>query len=357
VKVWEILAEFYTGQAMKTNGIKNSLDDSFNQKQKKLLNSKICDLPLKIPGTKLEKSLQLLYTELESVGISFRPGAYLSDEWGCPQGVPVIAVPFYLADAELTKLEGQLSGTEAEDESEVLMYLRHECGHSFNYAYRLFKQAEWSCVFGKFTQPYREAYKTRPFSTHYVRHIGGWYVQKHPDEDFAETFAVWLTPGGNWKELYADTPALEKLNYVDRIVKEYGHQPPLNTRKTLDKPLSEFKMSLLDWHATNHQAIHTSLNLPPLIAEDLKRLFPDTEGRAAVDVIDIHKTEFIRDVNYWTGLDRHILGTLLAEIREMVRKLDLKIGPQQETPRLVSASAFLTTLAMNFQYQDQFVEI
>ena len=34
----------------------------------------------------------------------------------------------------------------------------------------------------------------RAVQQHYVRHIEGWYAQKHPDEDFAETFAVWLTP-------------------------------------------------------------------------------------------------------------------------------------------------------------------
>ena len=25
-------------------------------------------------------------------------------------------------------------------------------------------------------------------------HLDPWYAQSHPDEDFAETFAVWLTP-------------------------------------------------------------------------------------------------------------------------------------------------------------------
>ena len=42
------------------------------------------------------------------------------------------------------------------------------------------------------------------------------YAQKHPDEDWAETFAVWLE-GGPWRRRYRDWQvALAKLEYVDR---------------------------------------------------------------------------------------------------------------------------------------------
>lgn len=334
----------------------NSLDKRFSPKQQNLLNSKICDLSLNIAGTRLEGLIQLLYQELEQAGISLRPRVYLSDEWGCPQGVPVIAIPFYLADAELARLEGELSGTEAEDESEVMMYLRHEAGHSFNYAYRLYRKAEWIRIFGKYSQPYQEAYKTVPFSTKYVRHIGGWYAQKHSDEDFAETFAVWLTPGSNWQQRYAGTPALQKLNYVDRMVKKHGRTPPASIEETLDKPLHEFKMTLLSWHEMNHHNNSSNLNLHPMIDEDLKRLFPETEGQAAVEVMKNYSSQLIRDVNYWTGIDRHILEDLLAELRQRVKMLELKINPQQINIRLVNIAVFLTTLVMNYQYKDQFIE-
>ena len=36
-----------------------------------------------------------------------------------------------------------------------------------------------------FFRAYRDDYRPVPFSTHFVRHIEGWYAQKHPDEDFA----------------------------------------------------------------------------------------------------------------------------------------------------------------------------
>jgi hypothetical protein len=86
-----------------------------------------------------------------------------------------------------------------EDEREIMMYLRHEAGHAFNYAYRLFSTPEWRTLFGPYNRRYRDHYRPVPFSRKYVRHIAGWYAQKHPDEDFAETFAVWLTPRSNWR--------------------------------------------------------------------------------------------------------------------------------------------------------------
>ena len=84
--------------------MENTIDNKLSEKQRYLLNSKICDLALKIPGTRLEELIRELYRELEQAGISFRPKTYLSDEWGCPHGVPVIGIPFYLANAELTRM-------------------------------------------------------------------------------------------------------------------------------------------------------------------------------------------------------------------------------------------------------------
>ncbi len=201
-----------------------------DREQRDLLSRKISDLALKIPGTRLEELINELYQELEKAGISFKPKTYLSDEWGCPQGVPVIGIPFYLADPRLCKLEGELTGIEAETDAEVMMYLRHEAGHAFNYAYRLYLKTEWRRLFGPFSQPYKEEYKPIPFSARFVHHIPGWYAQKHPDDDFAETFAVWLTPGSEWRKKYADTPALTKLLYVDRVVRRYGRKPPVSHR-------------------------------------------------------------------------------------------------------------------------------
>jgi len=138
----------------------------------------------------------------------------------------VIGVPFYLADPKLAELVRAVN--DIEDEREILMYLRHEAGHAFNYAYELYKTKEWIELFGPFDRPYVETYAPIPFSRRFVRHVAGWYAQKHPDEDHAETFAVWLTPRSAWKKRYAGWPALKKLEYVDELMGEIaGRRPPV----------------------------------------------------------------------------------------------------------------------------------
>src|SRR4029079_19007027 len=89
-----------------------------------------------------------------------------------------------------------------------------------NYAYRLYDRPDWRKLFGPYSRPYRERYRADPFSRNFVRHILGWYAQKHPDEDFAETFAVWLTPGVDWRRTYDGWGALAKLEYVRRLMRE-----------------------------------------------------------------------------------------------------------------------------------------
>ena len=137
---------------------------------------------------------------------------------------PVIGIPFYLADPKLQRLESEMN--DIEDTRQIMMYMRHEAGHAFNYAYALYKTEEWRNLFGPFRRPYRDNYKPVPFSRQFVRHMEGWYAQKHPDEDFAETFAVWLTPRSNWRKRYKGWGAMKKLLYMDRIGRKFGDADP-----------------------------------------------------------------------------------------------------------------------------------
>src|SRR5207245_10444900 len=154
--------------------------------------------------------------ELLRVGIRrLQPRFYLSTEWGGPFGTIAIAIPFYLARSDLTALHGKRAGyVEGLSRWDILRYLRHEMGHVVNYAYRLYEHEDWVKHFGSITQPYEEDYRPEPFSRRYVRHLNGWYAQKHPDEDWSETFAVWMTPGQDWRAEYAGwSEALAKLHF------------------------------------------------------------------------------------------------------------------------------------------------
>jgi hypothetical protein len=201
----------------------------------------IRDLGLTIEGTALAPVIAEFRRELAAAGIRrLAPRFYLSSEWGVPFGTVAIAIPFYLARPELTALHAERTGfTEGAGRAELLRYLRHEMGHVVNYAYRLYDTEEWVRAFGAITQPYVEEYRPEPFSRRFVRHLPGWYAQKHPDEDWAETFAVWMTPGEAWRAEYADWPvALAKLLYCDRTMAELGGREPL-VQETPDSDLDE----------------------------------------------------------------------------------------------------------------------
>ena len=69
-----------------------------------LLNTRICDLSLQIAGSPLEPFTLRLNRELAAKGLMFQPEYYLTDAWGCPDEVPIIGIPFYLADKRLARI-------------------------------------------------------------------------------------------------------------------------------------------------------------------------------------------------------------------------------------------------------------
>ena len=122
-----------------------------------------------------DREYDQLYRELDRRGMkTFRPVCYLTDEWGCPDQQPVLGIPFYLADPKLRTIEKAADALESE--RQIMMYMRHEAGHVFNYAYRLYTTPEWRELFGPFFRSFRDAYRPKPFSRDFVTHIEGWYA-------------------------------------------------------------------------------------------------------------------------------------------------------------------------------------
>ena len=212
--------------------------------EEQLLQLRVCDLGLTIQGTALEARVERLYGELSSRGIGFRPHCYFADEWLCPDRIPAIGIAFYLAHARLTALERRMM-LEAEGDSEewCMRLLRHEAGHALNYAFRLYRRTRWRELFGSFSQPYSDTYYSRPYSRRFVQHLEDNYAQAHPDEDWAETFAVWLDPSGAWREKYRGWPALKKLQYVEQVMARTGAQAPAVTAYTAHWAASKMKMA------------------------------------------------------------------------------------------------------------------
>jgi hypothetical protein len=201
-----------------------------------LLSLRFCDLKLILRGTEVEAGIKRLYGELEGRGIRFRPHCWLSQEWFSPDGIPGIAIPFYLAHKRLMGLERRLMReVEGGNRNWLMRILRHEAGHAIDSAYRLRRRTAWRAVFGPASLPYPQAYRPRPGSRRFVQHLGAWYAQAHPTEDFAETFAVWLKPRSSWRREYSDWPAYAKLRFIDDLAREIGREkPPVRDRATIE---------------------------------------------------------------------------------------------------------------------------
>jgi len=327
---------------------------SWHEERERLLRSRISDLDLKIEGSQLEPLIAQLYSELDRAGLQFKPPIYLTDEWGCPEGVPIIGVPFYLASPNLAKIEQEIAEN-LETTEESIMYLRHEAGHAFNYAYVLYEDEEWHRTFGPYSRPYCDNYRPNPFSRDYVRHIAGWYAQKHPDEDFAETFAVWLDPDSNWREEYQGTPALAKLEYVDRIAKRIGAQKPKVQPRKRDAPVEEMRYTVSDYYS--HRTDTTRLQIPRWFDGDLKQLFETDGGEghvAAAPILREKRHDLITEVAYWTGVEMGVVRSLVDHLLDRVGALDLQVIESDRQRYVISFIAMVTTLAMNFNRDEAF---
>ncbi len=206
-----------------------------------LLSLRLCDLKLKIPGTELEDAIKRLYRELEMRVIRFRPHCWLAQEWFSPDGIPGIAIPFYLAHRRLMSIERRfMREVEGGNRNWLMRILRHEAGHAVDSAYRLRRRATWRAVFGPASLPYPETYRPRPGSRRFVQHLGAWYAQAHPTEDFAETFAVWLKPHSGWRREYFGWPAYAKLEYIDALAQDIGRsKPAVADRSTIEEVTHE----------------------------------------------------------------------------------------------------------------------
>lgn len=323
----------------------------WQEERNALLGKRISELGLQIRGSRVERLVDELYKELAAKSISFRPPVYLSDQWGCPDGTPLIGVPFYLVDRRLERLEEEMSGA-VEDDTEAMRYLRHECGHAVNYAFHLYDREDWRKTFGSFTQPYRERYRADPFSRAHVRHILGWYAQKHPDEDFAETFAVWLTPGSQWRAEYSDWPALTKLEYVDRVMGEIRELSPAVPPLTADDlPVESMNYTVAEHYDSDCEAI--PIGDARQFDADLRRIFASPadapSGIPADTFIQQHYREILVRLSYWTGESPAVVRSLLDHLITRVSALSLRASGL-EAATLIELTAFGTAVVMNYRH-------
>ncbi len=315
-----------------------------------LLDVRFCDLKVRLEGTVLEERVRKLHDDLAARGLDFRPHCWLSTEWFSPDGVPGIAIPFYLAHPRLLRLEEhQILDVEGGTPRWCMQLLRHEAAHALDSAYRLHRKRSWREVFGSYSQPYSKFYKPKPYSKSYVLHLDLWYAQSHPAEDFAETFAVWLDPHSRWRKRYQGWPALKKLQYVDRLLREISGTPPKVRSRERVESISSNRTTLREHYAK--KKARYGLDHPSFYDRDLRKLFPPlpegVRGRPAATLLRKNRKELRRAVARWTGEYQYTIDQVLWEMIERCDELDVRTDLNEQDVKQ-DALMLLTVQTMNY---------
>jgi hypothetical protein len=315
----------------------------WKNRRNRLLKTPINRLGLKISSPPLSRCINNLYRELTSMGIRFHPPCYLSNGWGCPDLVPIIGIPFYLSSSDLSRLHREM-GYDVENRTTITRLLRHEAGHAINYAYRLYKREDWEKVFGPINKAYSDQYIPNPFSTQHVIHAKHFYAQKHPDEDFAEVFAVWLAPGSDWEKIYGGTPVMRKLLYVRDIISRISQKRPFVRSGEKDVPVEEMRFTLLEYYGATPEQYRAETRA--YIEEVLRKIFvPDSSrgrGMPAAGFMRMYREELIARIAFWSGVDRGTVTRIFNNFVKGAEKLGLRAPHRACTTLLIDITSLIT---------------
>lgn len=338
--------------------------DSFTPKwasysDEDLLKLRICDLGLQVDGTELEARVEQLYQELEDKGLKIRPLIYLGDEWFSPEGLVAIAIPFYLAHPRLKALEkSMVLEIEGGTADWCMKLLRHEAGHCVDHAFRLSKKFTWRKIFGPPGRDYDpDTYQPRPYSHSYVRHLDNWYAQSHPDEDFAETFAVWLDPDSNWSQKYQKWKgALKKLQYLDKTLGPLSGKEVKVLKARLPYHVSRMKKTLGAYYKKKKRDYQEEL--PDFYDPDLVKIFngkPDLSKRefGAARFLSRNRKLIIHTVGAWSHARKYLIHDLLKDLIYRCEELDLRLGKGEAETNLEVAS-YLATMVTTYFFTGKF---
>jgi hypothetical protein len=321
--------------------------------EEELLGLRLSELPVRIEGTWLEGCIAQLYAELKARNIPFEPRCYLADEWLTPENEPVIGIPFYLAHPRLIHLQKKMMlEAEGDNHDWCMKLLRHEAGHALTFAYGLNRKKSWQRVFGHPSAPYEETYRFRPYSKSFVRHLDYYYAQYHPDEDFVETFAVWLTPGLDWRTEYAGWKALEKLIFVDKLMASIAGKPPLRAhgRRSTGPRRSAARSDAISRSAGSRKRRTSRSSTTTTCAAC--SAWARARGHCGVPVAKVlqsHRRSLLTTVANWTGERRFMVNEVMKAVLKRSSALHL-VTEEPDTVAVLKLATYLTTLMMNYRY-------
>jgi len=331
-------------------------DDWVSLSDDELLEKKISQLGLRLDGTELQPLIQQLYDELSQRGLVFHPPCHVGDEWFVPIGIPAIFIPFFLVHDRLRKLERKLIlEVEGETPEWFMKLMRHEAAHAYSYAYQLYKKKKWQQTFGLASTEETEFYRPRPYSRSYVVHLDDWYAQSHPDEAFAETFAIWLTPGLDWRERFQGWKALQKLEYLDELIRSLAGKLPVQLPEYRVADYDCLNIKLKTYYTRKRKLYEDSY--PDFYDNDLNQLFaagPEVSNRMKASVwLRQRRRQLMDSVCQWTNEKKYRVNKLLARLIDRCDQLDLYIKADDAQQNL-RVSAYITTLVMNHLFTGKF---
>ena len=321
-----------------------------------LLEHKIRGLGLKLEGSEVAPWIDQLYHELSAKGLIFHPPCFIGDEWFCPVGIPAIYIPFFLVHPRLRKLERKMVlEVEGENREWFMKLMRHEAAHAYSYAYHLYRKKKWQQCFGLASTEQADTYRPSPYSRSYVIHLDDWYAQSHPDEDFAETFAVWLSPDLDWRRRYRGWPALRKLEYVDELMKTLAGRPPVHQPAFKAADYDCLSIKLKTYYKRKRKQYEESFT--EFYEKDLRRLFPagaDTaDAEKASRYLRRHRQAILRAVTEWTHERKYRVNQLVDEFIRRCDILDLWVG-QRDAALPMRLASYITTMIMNHLFTGRF---
>ena len=245
--------------------------------------------------------------------------------------------------------EAQMLEIEGGEPEWCMKILRHEAGHAFDNAYMLRRRRTRLKLFGSPKQDYPDFYLPKPYSKSFVLHLDSWYAQSHPDEDFAETFAVWMAPNADWRNRYQDWPALKKLEYVDRLMTGIAGAPPLTRSRRQVEPLHTLRRTLRAHYKQKRE--HYGLEYPDFTDKDLRRLFSSAPEHAkhptAARFIQRIRRDVRRVVSEWTNAYQYTIDQVISDMITRARELNLRLKYSEERTKL-DFTIVLTVQTMNY---------
>ena len=324
-----------------------------------ILKLRFKNISFSISGSGVEDSIQQLHSELEAKNLTFRPQIFLGDEWFSPEGMNAISIPFYLSNSRLKNLEkSMMLEVEGGDAQHFMKLLRHEAGHCFDHCYKFSKRKKWSAVFGSPNIEYQpERYRPQPYSKSYVKYLDRWYAQAHPDEDFAETFAVWLDPNINWRKEYQVWPlALAKLQYVESLALESVKLKNSSEKGRYPSAVAKLTSTLEKYYQKRKR--ENADEYPDFYDSDLKKIFNGEASKSKREFsaelfLNRHRKQIVATVAWATSERKYTIDSLVKRLAVRSGELGLRVG-ESKTKTTMEVASFLTSLVKNYLFTGKF---